>query len=138
MEIKINDRESLPQAADQFAKALGAARHVAFDGPMGAGKTTFIAALCAEMGVEDEVNSPTFSIINEYRDGCGREIFHFDFYRVESEAEAADLGLEEYFDSGSLCLMEWADNAGSLLPDDLLRVEISVAADGSRMLRWED
>lgn len=138
MEIKINNERELPRAAAEFAGALGSRRIIAFEAPMGAGKTTFIAALCRHLGVTDDVNSPTFSLINEYRDDRDRPIYHFDFYRIESEAEALDLGLDEYFDSGALCLMEWPGRVAPLLPDDTLTVTITVNADGSRVIKMND
>lgn len=138
MEIKIKEGGDLKLAAQEILKALGGRRHVRLEGPMGAGKTTLTAALCSELGVEDEVNSPTFSIINEYRDGKGSPVFHFDFYRIESEAEAADLGLDEYFDSPALCLMEWSGNVAAFLPDDSVTLQISVADDGTRIFSLKD
>ena len=106
---------------------------------MGAGKTTFITALCKELGVrEDAVSSPTFAIVNEYRGHEGRPIYHFDFYRIENPAEALDIGLYDYLDSGELCLMEWPENIESLLPEETLEVHIAVQPDGSRLVEWED
>lgn len=134
MIIRIKNEEEIDSAASEFIKALGDSRHIAFDAPMGAGKTTFIAAICRVLGVEDDVNSPTFSIINEYRDSQQKTIYHFDFYRIESEEEGVDLGLEDYFDSNALCLMEWPENIENLLPDDTLWVKISVAPDDSRII----
>ena len=106
---------------------------------MGAGKTTFITALCKALGVqEDAVSSPTFAIVNEYCARGGAPVYHFDFYRIERPEEALDIGLYDYLDSGALCLMEWPENIASLLPEETLRVEISVAPDGSRRLEWAD
>jgi tRNA threonylcarbamoyladenosine biosynthesis protein TsaE len=106
---------------------------------MGAGKTTFTTALCKALGVqEDAVSSPTFAIVNEYRGGLGQPIFHFDFYRIENPAEALDIGLYDYLDSGYLCLMEWPENIEGLLPEETLKVSISVQPDGSRLVSWED
>jgi tRNA threonylcarbamoyladenosine biosynthesis protein TsaE len=106
---------------------------------MGAGKTTFTTAVCKALGVrEDAVSSPTFAIVNEYRAGDGKPVFHFDFYRLEDPAEALDIGLYDYLDSGHLCLMEWPENVEPLLPEETLRVHISVLPDHSRLLEWED
>ena len=106
---------------------------------MGAGKTTFTTAVCKVLGVsEDAVSSPTFAIVNEYRSASGEPIYHFDFYRINKQAEALDIGLYEYLDSGALCLMEWPENIESLLPEETLKVSITVLPDGSRRLSWED
>lgn len=135
MEIVIRNLEDIDRAAADFLAALpDDKRVVAFNGPMGAGKTTFISALCRRLGVSDEVNSPTFSIVNEYHGLSGEKIYHFDFYRLESPEEAMDIGAEDYFYSGDLCLLEWADNVRAILPDDLLEVEIQPQGDGSRKL----
>ncbi|MDR2498361.1 MAG: tRNA (adenosine(37)-N6)-threonylcarbamoyltransferase complex ATPase subunit type 1 TsaE [Tannerellaceae bacterium] len=112
-----------------------AAKHsvIAFHGDMGAGKTTFIKALCRQMGVADQVSSPSFAIINEYA-AEGRTIYHFDFYRISSLREAIDIGTEEYFDGHSLCLVEWPEIIEQLLPPDTLHVRLRVEPDGSRTL----
>lgn len=110
----------------------------AFSGEMGAGKTTFIAALCKELGVEDDfAGSPTFSIINEYRSDTTAElIYHFDLYRIENMEEAFDIGVEDYFDSGALCLLEWPEKIADILPDDTVDVNITVNPDGTRTLTF--
>ncbi len=105
---------------------------------MGAGKTTFIAEVCRQLGAADDSGSPTFSILNEYLAADGSPIYHFDFYRLESPQEALDLGAEDYLYSGHLCLLEWPDRIGTLLPEDAVDVEIVVNADGSRTLRMPD
>ena len=138
MTIKINNLSDISAAAETFIKALGPRRHVAFHGAMGAGKTTFIAAVCDALKVTDEVNSPTFSIINEYRDGNDNTVYHFDFYRIEDEREILDLGLDEYFDSNCLCMMEWPENIEDYLPEDTLHVAINVDEKGERTLSFED
>ena len=134
MELKINNLENIHDVARQFVEAIGNHTLVAFYGEMGAGKTTFIKAVCNELGVIDTVNSPTFSIVNDYATADGRHIYHFDFYRLKSPQEALDFGIEEYFASGSLCLMEWPEQIEPLLPDDPLQVTIAVGSDGSRTI----
>ena len=136
-EIHIADLADLDRAAGEFLSAIGDARLVAFYAPMGAGKTTFTTALCRRLGVdEDAVSSPTFAIVNEYRTAKGESIYHFDFYRIDHPAEALDVGLYDYLDSGCLCLMEWPENIEPLLPEETLRVHIRVESDGSRTLYW--
>ena len=136
-EIHIPGLEDLDRAAGEFLEAIGDKRLIAFYAPMGAGKTTFTTALCRRLGVdEDAVSSPTFAIVNEYRSARGESIYHFDFYRIENPAEALDIGLYDYLDSGSLCLMEWPENIELLLPEETLRVHIRVEPDGSRTLYW--
>lgn len=136
MKIKIDKESEIGKAAREFLQAAGQRRHIAFHAPMGAGKTTFIAAICRELGVGDDVSSPTFSIINEYLDHTGNPVYHFDFYRIDDDRQAMDLGLEEYFDSDSLCLMEWPENVDGFLPDDTLRVRIDVDDDGTRHIHF--
>lgn len=132
MEIRIQNIESIRTAARTFIEnVLPEHSVIAFYGKMGAGKTTFIKALCAELGVNDEVTSPTFAIVNEY----GQNVFHFDFYRIKRLEEVYDLGYEDYFyRKDALCLIEWPELIEELLPDDTLRVEISEEADGTRKL----
>lgn len=127
-EIKIESLEKLPEAAKEFMALMGDETVYAFHGPMGAGKTTFIRALCQQLGVDaEEANSPSFSIINEYRSDTTAElIYHFDLYRLESVDDALEIGVEDYFDSGALCLLEWPERIEPLLPDDTVVVEISV------------
>ena len=137
--IQIATLEDLDRAAREFLEAIGDNTLVAFYAPMGAGKTTFTTAVCKALGVEeDAISSPTFAIVNEYRSGSGEPVFHFDFYRIENPAEALDIGLYDYLDSGCLCLMEWPENIESLLPEETLKVQIEVLPDGSRELSWED
>lgn len=133
--IHIAGLEALPQAAEAFLKAIQGHSLVAFYAPMGAGKTTFITAVCKALGVqEDAVSSPTFAIVNEYRGAAGQPVYHFDFYRIERPEEALDIGLYDYLDSGALCLMEWPENIEGLLPEETLKVEIRVSPEGSRTL----
>jgi tRNA threonylcarbamoyladenosine biosynthesis protein TsaE len=135
--INIASIEDLPRAAVEFLEAIGQNKLIAFYAPMGAGKTTFTTAVCKALGVqEDAISSPTFAIVNEYRAAGGRPIYHFDFYRIETPAEALDIGLYDYLDSGELCLMEWPENIEPLLPEETLRVQIQVSPDGTRTLTW--
>ena len=137
--VEIKGLEDLDRAAREFLQLIGNHTLVAFYAPMGAGKTTFTTAVCKALGVqEDAVSSPTFAIVNDYRGGDGQPIFHFDFYRIERPEEALDIGLYDYLDSGELCLMEWPENIEGLLPEETLKVQISVQPDGSRLLSWED
>ena len=132
--IHVNSIDELPQAATRFVETMGDATVYAFYGEMGAGKTTFINALCRRLGVEDDMtNSPSFAIINEYRSDTTAElIYHFDLYRLENIDEALELGVEDYFDSGALCFLEWPERIADILPDDTVRVDIRVNDDLSR------
>lgn len=134
MEINIKNEAELPLAARKFAENMGGRKHFAFRAPMGAGKTTFISALCKELGSEDEASSPTFSIVNEYEVAGKAPIYHFDFYRIEDEAELIDMGVEDYWENGSVCLIEWPEMAEGYLPDDLVEVEIQLNGDDSRTI----
>lgn len=136
-EITIRNLEDIDRAAAEFLSKIGDNRLVAFYASMGAGKTTFTTALCRQLGVTDPVGSPTFAIINEYMKADGEPMYHFDFYRINKLSEAMDIGLEDYLYSGYLCIMEWPENVGELLPEETLRVSICVNADGSRTLSWE-
>ena len=110
-----------------------------FVGDRRGGKTTFTSALCRALGVNgDAVSSPTFSIVNEYKAGDGSAIFHFDFYRIEKIEEVLDIGFYDYIDSGALCIMEWPEKIEEILPEEVLRVDISISPDGARILEWED
>ena len=134
-EILIPNLKHLSQAAKDFVSLMDSHRVFAFYGEMGAGKTTFVRALCQEMGVNEVVNSPTFAIVNEYEiESEGEVIYHFDFYRINKIEEVFDMGYEDYFYSGRICLIEWPELVESLLPDNVVRVEISVKDDGSRVL----
>ena len=135
-EILIPTTADLDAAARQFLELMGDETVYTCEGEMGAGKTTFINALCRALGVEeDPTGSPTFSIINEYRSDTTAElIYHFDLYRIESLEQAFDIGVEDYLDSGALCLIEWPDRIDDILPDDTVRVKIDVLPDGARRL----
>lgn len=128
--------DDIAVAARAFVADMGTARVFALYGEMGAGKTTFIKAVCRELGVEDEVTSPTFAIINEYRsETTGENIYHFDCYRLRSCEEALGVGCDYYMHSGALCFIEWPEVIEPLLPDDAVRVEITETDDGTRKLR---
>ena len=136
-EIIIKDLNDLDRAAADFISKIGDNRIIAFYGSMGAGKTTFITALCKALGVKDVVNSPTFTIVNEYRTDTGRSVFHFDFYRLNKIQEARDIGFEEYlYETDGICLIEWPEVVEELLPDETLRVRIAVNDDGSRTFKF--
>ena len=130
--LKIESLETIRQTAHAFISQMDDRTVFAFHGNMGAGKTTFIKAICEELGVEDVINSPTFAIINEYRsDTTGELIYHFDFYRINKLSEAEDIGTEDYFYSGALCFIEWPEKIEELLPGDVVHVTITEEADGS-------
>ena len=132
MNIKIESLDKIDEAAVEFIRAMGDNTVFAFHGDMGAGKTTFIKAVCENLGVSDTINSPTFAIVNEYRSDSGELIYHFDFYRINKIEEVFDFGYEDYFYSGSLCFIEWPEKVDTLLPKDTVNVYVKVQEDGSR------
>ena len=139
--IVIKDIEHIREAAREFIENIGDHRVFAFYGKMGAGKTTFVKAICEELGVEDVITSPTFAIINEYTIehsplNNGQSIYHFDFYRIKKLEEVYDMGYEDYFYSGALCFIEWPELIEEILPDDAVRVNISEQEDGSRVVSF--
>ncbi|MDZ4058450.1 MAG: tRNA (adenosine(37)-N6)-threonylcarbamoyltransferase complex ATPase subunit type 1 TsaE [Bacteroidales bacterium] len=134
--IVIKSLSEIERAAAEFLGMIGNNKIIALYGSMGAGKTTFTKALCKVMGVVDGVNSPTFSIINEYRNLEGTPVYHFDFYRIESLSDAFDIGYEEYVYSGELCIIEWPEKIEQILPDETLKVQISVLDDESREITF--
>ncbi|MBQ9598128.1 MAG: tRNA (adenosine(37)-N6)-threonylcarbamoyltransferase complex ATPase subunit type 1 TsaE [Bacteroidales bacterium] len=134
-QITIASTEDLERAAKEFLQAIGSECLIALYGSMGAGKTTFTAALCKVLGVEDPVCSPTFTLVNEYRLPDGGMMYHFDFYRLKNSGEALDIGLYDYLDSGCLCLMEWPEVIEDLLPEETLAVHLEVLPDGTRILK---
>lgn len=136
-EVIISSIEDIDRAAQEFLHKIGNSRIVAFFAPMGSGKTTFTTAICRVLGVTDPVGSPTFAIINEYMRGDGEPMYHFDFYRINKLSEAIEIGLEDYLYSGCLCIMEWPENIEELLPEETLKVTISVNPDQSRTVSWE-
>ena len=136
MEIKIQDIEHIREAAREFIQHIGDHRVFAFYGKMGAGKTTFVKAICEELGVEDVITSPTFAIINEYQVIGTQTIYHFDFYRIKKLEEVYDMGYEDYFYSGALCFIEWPELIEEILPDDAVRVSITEQEDNSRLVSF--
>ncbi|GAP80560.1 tRNA (adenosine(37)-N6)-threonylcarbamoyltransferase complex ATPase subunit type 1 TsaE [Porphyromonas gingivalis] len=135
--ITIDSTSDLGRAARDFIVLMGDNTVFAFYAPMGTGKTTFIKAVCEELGVSDVINSPTFSIINEYRsDQTGELIYHFDCYRLNKIEDALNLGVEDYFDSGSLCFIEWPELLEPILPNDTVHVRIEELEDGKRRLTF--
>lgn len=137
--LSIKDIQSIDSVARTFLEETKGRSLIAFYAPMGAGKTTFTSAICRALGVSsDAISSPTFAIVNEYRTMCGESVFHFDFYRLKGPAEALDIGLYDYLDSGSLCLMEWPENIEEIIPEETLKVSIKVEDDGSRTISWTD
>jgi tRNA threonylcarbamoyladenosine biosynthesis protein TsaE len=128
LERVIDDKAELKALATEFLNFANGRRVIAFFGEMGSGKTTFIRVVCEALGVKENVSSPTFSLINEYTDNESNPVFHFDFYRIEKEAEAVNIGCEEYFESGSLCLIEWPEKILNLLPERI--VEVSILSEG--------
>ena len=136
MDIIIKDIEHIREAAREFIKQIGDRHVFAFYGKMGAGKTTFVKAICEELGVEDVITSPTFAIINEYTTGEGDSLFHFDFYRIKKLEEVYDMGYEDYFYSGALCFIEWPELIEDILPDDAVHVNITEQEDGSRLVTF--
>ena len=151
MEIKITSLDNIREAAKQFIAAMGNNTVFAFYGKMGAGKTTFIKAVCEELGVTDVINSPTFAIVNEYRwlppactapsvfnpDETSELIYHFDFYRIKKLEEVYDMGYEDYFYSGVLCFIEWPELVEDVLPGDAVSVHIDEAEDGTRTVKFD-
>ena len=130
--IEIDSLSDLPKVADAVLGELHGRSVVLFRGPMGAGKTTLISRIAAALGAQDTVTSPTFALVNQYEGEGGRRIYHFDFYRIDTLEEALDLGYEEYFYSGDLCLVEWPEKIEPLLPDDAVTVTITVGEDEER------
>ena len=150
MEIRITDIDHIREVAREFIEHIGDHRVFAFYGKMGAGKTTFVKAICEELGVDDVITSPTFAIINEYTATpptaaanssffslhSSLQIYHFDFYRIKKLEEVYDMGYEDYFYSGSLCFIEWPELIEEILPDDAVRVSIIEQEDGSRLVTF--
>jgi tRNA threonylcarbamoyladenosine biosynthesis protein TsaE len=136
MNLEINGLQELKEAAKQLLNFAGEDKIFVFEGDMGAGKTTFIKEICHVLGVEDLVSSPTFSIVNEYLDKNSQSIYHFDFYRIKNLQEAYDIGYEEYFFSGCICLVEWPEKIAELLPDHYIKVFITAVNESLRQMRF--
>ena len=136
MKLFLKSLESIQETAILFLENTNKSKIIAFYGDMGVGKTTFIKALCKELGVIDSVSSPTFSLVNEYKTKELSSIYHFDFYRINSIEEVYDFGYEEYFYSGNKCFIEWPELVEELLPDNCLKVKIIEDKDGARMIEF--
>ncbi|MFY0606620.1 MAG: tRNA (adenosine(37)-N6)-threonylcarbamoyltransferase complex ATPase subunit type 1 TsaE [Cyclobacteriaceae bacterium] len=132
--IVIAGEHQLPQVASEIQLFLNQFDVLCFNGEMGAGKTTLIKVLCEQLGVEDAMSSPTYAIVNEYLDGKDHPIYHFDFYRIESNREALDIGVDEYLNSGELCLLEWSERIKDLLPEEYLEISIKLEGDNGRSI----
>lgn len=135
--MKINSLDKINDTAKEFVSIMGEHKVFVFYGSMGAGKTTFITALCKELGVTDVISSPTFAIVNEYETVSGNSIYHFDFYRINKVEEAFDFGYEDYFYSGNLCFIEWPEKVAELIPDNAVKVFITEKEDGSREIECQ-
>ncbi|WP_288286870.1 tRNA (adenosine(37)-N6)-threonylcarbamoyltransferase complex ATPase subunit type 1 TsaE [uncultured Prevotella sp.] len=135
MEIKIQNIDTIRESAREFIQNIGEHKVFAFYGKMGAGKTTFVKAICEELGVEDVITSPTFAIVNEY-EAHDQSIYHFDFYRIKRLEEVYDMGYEDYFYSGALCFIEWPELIEDLLPEDAVKVTITENTDGTRTVTF--
>ena len=140
--INIKSLEEIGAAAQEFVQYISSSdlqsNIFAFFGQMGAGKTTFIKAICQELGVADAVNSPTFTIVNEYKAAKGFPVYHFDFYRINKITEAYDIGIDEYFSGDGLCLIEWPEKIKEILPDDCFQVFVYVDEEGHRTIEIDD
>lgn len=126
VELRTQQLEDLPRIAQEILALKGNEQIFAFSGEMGAGKTTLISAICNALKVQDAISSPTYSLVNEYLRENGEKVYHFDFYRIDSEEEAMDMGVEDYFESGALCLVEWPEKIENLLPENYIHVKISL------------
>ena len=136
MKIKIDSLDNIHVAAKEFIANMGTGKVFAFYGKMGAGKTTFIKAICEELGVNDVITSPTFAIVNEYTADNDTPIYHFDFYRIKKLEEVYDMGYEDYFYGGNLCLLEWPELIEDILPEDVTKVTITEQEDRTRLVEF--
>lgn len=134
MEFKVGSEQELPQVAQQILTAFGNRKVILFYGEMGVGKTTLIKQLCKQLGVEESTTSPTFSIVNEYLANTDQSIYHFDFYRIEEEAEVFDLGYEDYFYSDNYCFIEWPEKIPNLLPENTIALKIELGENNERLI----
>ncbi len=135
IELKIKSLKDINSVAKQFIELIGERRVFAMYGAMGVGKTTFVKAVCEELGVNDTINSPTFAIVNEYQTAKNKPVFHFDFYRIEDVEEAYDFGYESYFYSKAICFIEWPERIESILPPDIVNLNFLEEEDGSRTIQ---
>lgn len=133
-ELRIKSLEDINSVAKQFIELVGDRRVFAMYGAMGVGKTTFVKAVCEELGVDDTINSPTFAIVNEYRTPEDKVVYHFDFYRIEDVKEAYDFGYEDYFYSKAMCFIEWPERIESILPSDVVNLNFTEEEDGRRII----
>lgn len=140
--IRIKNLEEIDSAARKFIEYASSSplqsNIFAFFGQMGAGKTTFIKAICRALGVTDDVNSPTFTIVNEYKAAMGFPVYHFDFYRINNISEAYAIGTDEYFGGDGICLIEWSEKIEDILPDECFKVYVTADEEGIRSVRIED
>ena len=136
MQIKIESLDKIHTASKEFLTHMGSGKVFAFYGKMGAGKTTFIKAVCESLGVSDVITSPTFAIVNEYTTADNTPVYHFDFYRIKKIDEVYDMGYEDYFYSGRPCFLEWPELIEDLLPEDVVKVSIVMNEDGSRTVEF--
>ncbi len=134
MQLTVDSEKELLPAAHEIIKFAGKQTIWLFYGEMGSGKTALIKAIARVLNVGDNVHSPSFNIVNEYRNADGEIFYHFDFYRIKNETEAMDIGVDEYFSSGNLCLVEWPEKISGLLPDEFLRIEISIVSETVRKI----
>ena len=135
MKLTVTSEQELPKVAEQLLTAFGNHNVILFYGEMGVGKTTLIKQLCKQLGVEEATTSPTFSIVNEYLANTGKSVYHFDFYRIEEEAEVFDLGYEDYFYSDSYCFIEWPEKIPNLLPEDTVTLKIELGENNERLIK---
>lgn len=134
MNLQLNNLSDLDSVAQKFVNEMGNRKVFAFYGEMGAGKTTLIKAICKAIGVTETITSPTFSLVNEYKDGNDNSIYHFDFYRIKNIEEAYDFGYEDYFYSGNICFIEWPELVQSLLPTNFVEVKVMVEENKQRLI----
>lgn len=134
MKLTVTTEQELPQVTEQVLTAFGNRKVILFYGEMGVGKTTLIKQLCKQLGVEEVTTSPTFSIVNEYLTNTGKSIYHFDFYRIEEEAEVFDLGYEDYFFSDNYCFIEWPEKIPNLLPEETVTLKIELGENNERII----
>jgi tRNA threonylcarbamoyladenosine biosynthesis protein TsaE len=133
----MNKNYSLQNLSSIAAEIISSVKNktLLFYGEMGVGKTTLIKEICQQLGILDNISSPTFSLVNEYQTSKEEKVFHFDFYRIEEEEEALDIGIEEYFDSNAWCLVEWPENIENLLPLDAVQIHLSISDDEQRNIQ---